>query len=248
MFCFFAILQGSHFSKLEKADILEMTVKYLRGIQRSQMGGQLGANPTTQAAKYRAGFTECANEVVRYVHAVQGVNGEVRSRLMGHLANCMQVVNSSPEAQPPRVPLQPLYVQVPNAGVPGGQDLPNPVSAMAAHQNMLMWSQQQQAQVHPMMAPIVTQGARSPPFVSPYSQGSSSSSRSSSPSSSIPSPSYSDRSSTTGTPPTRTTPKLDLHPAAEQEVPFRKHLEPQPSAMMPLADVKCKEENVWRPW
>lgn len=37
---FFFSFQTSRYSKLEKADILEMTVKHLRSIQRSQMAGK----------------------------------------------------------------------------------------------------------------------------------------------------------------------------------------------------------------
>ncbi|KAG8003739.1 Transcription factor HES-1-B [Nibea albiflora] len=52
---------SSRHSKLEKADILEMTVKHLRNLQRAQM---------------------------------TGVNTEVRTRLLGHLANCMTQINA----------------------------------------------------------------------------------------------------------------------------------------------------------
>lgn len=34
------VLQSSRHSKLEKADILEMTVKHLRNLQRVQMSGK----------------------------------------------------------------------------------------------------------------------------------------------------------------------------------------------------------------
>lgn len=37
---FFHFLQSSRHSKLEKADILEMTVKHLRNLQRAQMTGE----------------------------------------------------------------------------------------------------------------------------------------------------------------------------------------------------------------
>lgn len=39
MYCVFC-LQSSRHSKLEKADILEMTVKHLRNLQRVQMTGK----------------------------------------------------------------------------------------------------------------------------------------------------------------------------------------------------------------
>nr|XP_011456335.2 transcription factor HES-1 [Crassostrea gigas] len=83
----------THYSKLEKADILEMTVKYLRSLQRRQMTSAVAADPTV-AAKYSMGFTECASEVARYLGNSQGINDEVRGRLLGHLSNCVQTGNS----------------------------------------------------------------------------------------------------------------------------------------------------------
>lgn len=104
--------QTTHYSKLEKADILEMTVKYLRSLQRRQMTSAVGADPTV-AAKYSMGFTECASEVARYLGNTQGINDEVRGRLLGHLSNCVQTGNSSPQVGGGQTYGQPLHVQVP---------------------------------------------------------------------------------------------------------------------------------------
>uniref|UniRef100_A0A3P9PM63 Hairy-related 9 n=1 Tax=Poecilia reticulata TaxID=8081 RepID=A0A3P9PM63_POERE len=79
---------SSRHSKLEKADILEMTVKHLRNLQRMQMSAALSADATVMS-KYRAGFNECMNEVTRFLSTSEGVNAEVRSRLLGHLSSCM---------------------------------------------------------------------------------------------------------------------------------------------------------------
>ncbi|XP_062853133.1 hairy-related 6 [Trichomycterus rosablanca] len=84
---------SSRHSKLEKADILEMTVKHLRNMQRAQMTAALNADPTV-LGKYRAGFSECMNEVTRFLSTCEGVNSEVRTRLLGHLANCMTQLNA----------------------------------------------------------------------------------------------------------------------------------------------------------
>uniref|UniRef100_A0A3Q3WAT8 Uncharacterized protein n=1 Tax=Mola mola TaxID=94237 RepID=A0A3Q3WAT8_MOLML len=93
---------SSRHSKLEKADILEMTVKHLRNLQRAQMTAALNTDPTV-LGKYRAGFSECMNEVTRFLSTCEGVNTEVRTRLLGHLANCMTQINipsSSPQVLP----------------------------------------------------------------------------------------------------------------------------------------------------
>ncbi|XP_063001111.1 transcription factor HES-4 isoform X2 [Elgaria multicarinata webbii] len=114
---------SSRHSKLEKADILEMTVKHLRNLQRAQMT-VLSADPTV-LGKYRAGFNECMNEVTRFLSTCEGVNTEVRSRLLGHLSTCLgQIVAMNYPAPPPPPPppttsgqpahlAQPLHVQLP---------------------------------------------------------------------------------------------------------------------------------------
>uniref|UniRef100_UPI00358F31A0 transcription factor HES-1 n=1 Tax=Myxine glutinosa TaxID=7769 RepID=UPI00358F31A0 len=79
---------SSRHSKLEKADILEMTVKHLRSLQRVQMTAALSSDPSV-LGRYRAGFNECMGEVTRFLSTCEGVNTEVRTRLLGHLATCM---------------------------------------------------------------------------------------------------------------------------------------------------------------
>nr|XP_006201141.1 transcription factor HES-1 [Vicugna pacos] len=92
---------SSRHSKLEKADILEMTVKHLRNLQRAQMTAALSTDPSV-LGKYRAGFSECMNEVTRFLSTCEGVNTEVRTRLLGHLANCMTQINAMTyPGQPP---------------------------------------------------------------------------------------------------------------------------------------------------
>ncbi|XP_060930757.1 hairy-related 9 isoform X2 [Limanda limanda] len=107
---------SSRHSKLEKADILEMTVKHLRNMQRVQMSA-LSADATV-LSKYRAGFNECTNEVTRFLSTSEGVNTEVRSRLLNHLSSCMGQMMSM--TYPQQVPsqqahlAQPLHVQLPS--------------------------------------------------------------------------------------------------------------------------------------
>ncbi|XP_014672727.1 PREDICTED: protein hairy-like [Priapulus caudatus] len=78
-------------SKLEKADILEMTVKYLKSVQM-----QHHALATSEFMhKYRAGYTECATSVGQYMGALspaaaEGPEMSVRERLMQHLQGKMQ--------------------------------------------------------------------------------------------------------------------------------------------------------------
>ncbi|XP_031622208.1 protein deadpan-like [Contarinia nasturtii] len=76
-------------TKLEKADILEMTVKYLQTIQRNQINSPNVPNDPTVLYKFKAGFSDCTNEVSRYINQIDGVDATVKQRLMGHLNNCV---------------------------------------------------------------------------------------------------------------------------------------------------------------
>ncbi|XP_035718085.1 protein hairy-like [Vespa mandarinia] len=77
-------------SKLEKADILEMTVKHLETLQRQQVALAAATDPNV-LNKFRAGFTECAGEVGRF----PGLDASVKRRLMAHLASCLGPVETS---------------------------------------------------------------------------------------------------------------------------------------------------------
>jgi hairy and enhancer of split, invertebrate len=73
---------------LEKADILEMTVKYLQNHQinlQRQQAAMSQAADATMASKFKAGFTECTNEVSRY----PGIETQVKRRLLQHLHHCI---------------------------------------------------------------------------------------------------------------------------------------------------------------
>lgn len=78
------LLQPARHSKLEKADILEMTVKHLQNLQRQQVAMSASADPSV-VNKFRAGFSECASEVGRF----PGLDPIVKRRLLQHLANCL---------------------------------------------------------------------------------------------------------------------------------------------------------------
>ena len=86
----FVYLQPARHSKLEKADILEMTVKHLETLQRQQVALAAATDPNI-LNKFRAGFTECASEVGRF----PGLDASVKRRLMAHLASCLGPVEST---------------------------------------------------------------------------------------------------------------------------------------------------------
>lgn len=75
----------SCYSKLEKADILEMTVRYLRTMRNQNMTARLNTTDPNIMARYRAGYNACANEVTRYLMSLDGLDAQVRTRLLSHL-------------------------------------------------------------------------------------------------------------------------------------------------------------------
>ncbi|CAH1240481.1 HES1 [Branchiostoma lanceolatum] len=122
---------SSRHSKLEKADILEMTVKHLRGLQRQQLTAAANTSPSLPG-QYRAGFTECLVEVNRFLGASDSVDTQVRQRLLNHLAGTCSPARPGtyPAAQPAVFPhAQPVQVQVPVAPTGGQHVQLSPVQA-----------------------------------------------------------------------------------------------------------------------
>ncbi|KAJ0176452.1 hypothetical protein K1T71_007631 [Dendrolimus kikuchii] len=75
-------------SKLEKADILELTVKHLQTLQRQQLAAAIAADPAV-LQRFKAGFGDCAVEVRRYLSRLASVPTGLRHRLGNHLTSCL---------------------------------------------------------------------------------------------------------------------------------------------------------------
>ncbi|CAD5117565.1 DgyrCDS6326 [Dimorphilus gyrociliatus] len=112
------------YSKLEKADILELTVKYLRQQRRQQIFASASSNPTV-LSKYIAGYNECASEVQKFLAGVENVDIDTRTKLLNHLfnaANNMTEVSSPPPVQTKVVQVQrndmhPAFVNQPTSNM-----------------------------------------------------------------------------------------------------------------------------------
>jgi len=106
--------EGENVSKLEKADILELTVRHLHKLRRQHA---LGLTPeAAYADRFRAGFTHCAAEVSHYFAAAASsstnplnIDPTARTKLLQHLGSCIRqidgtstsVVQPSPDSSPP---------------------------------------------------------------------------------------------------------------------------------------------------
>eukprot|EP00099_Drosophila_melanogaster_P000114 NP_001014577.1 hairy, isoform B [Drosophila melanogaster] len=94
-------------SKLEKADILEKTVKHLQELQRQQAAMQQAADPKI-VNKFKAGFADCVNEVSRF----PGIEPAQRRRLLQHLSNCINGVKTELHQQQRQQQQQSIHAQM----------------------------------------------------------------------------------------------------------------------------------------
>lgn len=75
-------------SKLEKADILEMTVEFLKDLNKPQP-----IDESSAIKSYQAGFDECASEVKKFVEFVPDMDLAMKRRLKSRLNSNFQSLN-----------------------------------------------------------------------------------------------------------------------------------------------------------
>merc|ERR1712154_558685 len=95
--------EGENVSKLEKADILELTVRHLQKLSQAQRL-VLNRSPMEDIAKFRHGYSSCAQEAAQFLMTLPGVDVQVGPRLV-------QQVMSQLQPQPQVAPLQQLMQQ-----------------------------------------------------------------------------------------------------------------------------------------
>ncbi|KAL0107642.1 hypothetical protein PUN28_014742 [Cardiocondyla obscurior] len=94
--------EGENISKLEKADILELTVRHLQKLQASRPSGLSAAiangDEISAESRWQSGFGHCAAEACRFLSSHPG---EAAEKLARHLAAGLQTgrqTNSPPKA------------------------------------------------------------------------------------------------------------------------------------------------------
>ncbi|XP_004931722.1 class E basic helix-loop-helix protein 40 [Bombyx mori] len=85
-------IDDDNLSKLEKADILELTVNHLTKLHSPK-------DPVLEAKKFQAGFGQCAAEACRFIMSVPDLDANVSQNLISHLSRLITA--------------QPLTIQVP---------------------------------------------------------------------------------------------------------------------------------------
>ncbi|KAG8292997.1 compound eye development [Homalodisca vitripennis] len=74
--------EGENVNKLEKADILELTVKHLHRITRPRDAAE-------DVHRFQAGFSQCASEACGFLLSLPGLDARVGRRLVAHLGQCL---------------------------------------------------------------------------------------------------------------------------------------------------------------
>jgi hairy-and-enhancer-of-split protein len=89
--------EGESITKLEKADVLELTVRHLRKL-KAQGALSLGS-PAAHSERYRAGFRLCAGEITKFVTTGNaGLDLAVSARLLQHLSLCLHSLETAAQA------------------------------------------------------------------------------------------------------------------------------------------------------
>ena len=110
--------EGESITKLEKADVLELTVRHLRKLKQQNA---LGLTPqATYAGRFKAGYAHCAQEVSKFVSLLQttttaepkipALDVNVSTRLLSHLGGCIQALETMPPSVLSMVVPQTRYV------------------------------------------------------------------------------------------------------------------------------------------
>jgi len=79
--------------KLEKADILELTVKYVQQLHQNRLNQQTDNNQTI-LNDFVAGFAECAKQVEDFVCQTTPIDPIIVTSLNSHLNNCLNSLES----------------------------------------------------------------------------------------------------------------------------------------------------------
>lgn len=132
---FMCFQEGENVAKLEKADILELTVRHLHNLRRQT---QITArSEQSYADRFKAGFRHCAAEVTNFLG---GVDHHTSVHVLKHLNLCIKRLEIMPPTTQPIQPARqtPLSVhQAQSSAIAPHQQLPPP----GHHQMNAVWQQ-----------------------------------------------------------------------------------------------------------
>ncbi|XP_068224749.1 enhancer of split mbeta protein-like [Palaemon carinicauda] len=111
--------EGETVTRLEKADILELTVRHVRRLnQRRRLTLPPGGHdPRHDALKFQQGFVAAAQQVQSFLIASPSLEPSVSSRLISHLTSCASAMSGVPSPSPVSSP--PTHVMPPTSSPVG---------------------------------------------------------------------------------------------------------------------------------
>ena len=110
--------EGENVSKLEKADILELTVRHLHKL--SQTRRLMVRNPLDDLQKFQAGYSSCAQEAATFLLSNPGVDVRLSQRLLTHLSSTAGPAMAAHLTAPVPHPPPPATSQAPTGFPMGG--------------------------------------------------------------------------------------------------------------------------------
>lgn len=123
--------EGETVTRLEKADILELTVRHVRRLnqRRALTLPPATHDPRHDAIKFQQGFVAAAQQVQSFLISSPALEPAVSSRLITHLTSCasaMSGVNTPASAQGGAPPPSATSPSAPPVGVPNPRPIPAP--------------------------------------------------------------------------------------------------------------------------
>merc|ERR1712226_31190 len=105
--------QGENVSKLEKADILELTVSHLNKMhQARRLMVSTNRNPLEEIHRFQAGYSSCAQEAASFLLSTPGVDVRISQKLLSHLSTGTTVARGAPYG-PVHSPVPPSFSMTP---------------------------------------------------------------------------------------------------------------------------------------
>ncbi|CAH0564386.1 unnamed protein product [Brassicogethes aeneus] len=124
--------EGENAQKLEKADILELTVRHLHKLRREQ---QQPTQNLMESDQFKAGYTQCAKEVSRCLSSIPNVDIHLGTQLMTHLGHNLKKMEAvSPLTvcvpTPPSSPMQIQHYSMPLTPTSSRGSSPAPIDVV----------------------------------------------------------------------------------------------------------------------
>ncbi|XP_076054326.1 uncharacterized protein LOC143033012 [Oratosquilla oratoria] len=157
--------EGETVTRLEKADILEMTVRHVRRLnqRRRLLPQQGGRDPRQDTIKFQQGFVAAAQQVHSFLLTTSTLEPTVSSRLLTHLNTCASAMTGVPVSSPASVVGSAPVAPAPRPSVPQPAIAkPTPIAAASAVRSPRHSPQHQQQQ-----PPLVMPSRSSPPLSPP---------------------------------------------------------------------------------